>query len=62
MDTAHELIGTLDLGDGWCVGICDCGWTSPNVEGRRRAIEAVRIHTILRAYGDALSPIDRPAA
>jgi hypothetical protein len=62
MDTAHDIIGILDIGDGWFVGVCDCGWASPNVQGRHRAVEDVRIHAILRAYGDAFSPSGRPAA
>jgi hypothetical protein len=62
MDTAHGTIGILDLGGGWSVGVCECGWASPNVEGPDRAVEAVRIHAILRVYGDALNPSARPAA
>jgi hypothetical protein len=62
MEAAHQTMAILDLGDGWKVGVCECGWASPNVEGRHRAVEAVRIHAILRAYDEALSPTARPAA
>ena len=63
METAnHTTLAILDLGDGWYVGVCECGWASPNVDGRHQAIEATRIHSILRAFDETLSPRSRPAA
>ena len=63
MTTAnHTDLATLELGGGWFVGVCECGWVSPNVNGRMRAVEAVRIHAILRAYEEAITPTARPAA
>ncbi len=32
MEQDHEVLATLDLGDGWRVGVCTCGWASPNVQ------------------------------
>jgi hypothetical protein len=62
METAHRIIGTIDLDDDQHLCICECGWVSPDVPGLHAARSAALVHVLLHRAATSLIPSDHHAA